>query len=209
MLRTWPFGACLLVLLAAAAGASAHRDPCHLHHTCPSDHHTYAWRGLLCTSYPDERLASDTTTVTYLGRTYWCHASTAPAPAATVVHASWTLTPGVRNPIVTQATIHRTICVSGWTATIRPPSSYTSTLKVRQMRQYHETGPPSAYEEDHLISLELGGHPTDPRNLWPEPIARARSVDTVENQLHAAVCAGTLTLGQAQARISAVKHAQG
>jgi hypothetical protein len=25
------------------------------------------------------------------------------------------------------------------------------------------------YEEDHLISLEDGGDPTDPRNLFPEP----------------------------------------
>ena len=30
-------------------------------------------------------------------------------------------------------------------------------------------GPPSGYQEDHLISLELGGNPTDPR----EPLARA------------------------------------
>jgi putative intracellular protease/amidase len=77
------------------------------------------------------------------------------------------------------------------------------------MRQYRENGPPSSYEEDHLISLELGGHPTDPRNLWPEPIARARAVDSIENQLHAAVCAGTMTLAQAQSRISAIKHTQG
>ena len=31
----------------------------------------------------------------------------------------------------------------------------------------------SDYQEDHLISLELGGNPTDPRNLWPEPYPRA------------------------------------
>jgi len=27
---------------------------------------------------------------------------------------------------------------------------------------------PSHYEEDHFISLEVGGHPKDPKNLWPE-----------------------------------------
>jgi hypothetical protein len=27
----------------------------------------------------------------------------------------------------------------------------------------------ACYEEDHLIPLEDGGGPTDPRNLWPEP----------------------------------------
>lgn len=34
-----------LALLAAGAGLSmtAHRDPCHLAHSCPSDHHSYVW----------------------------------------------------------------------------------------------------------------------------------------------------------------------
>ena len=41
----------------------------------------------------------------------------------TVVRASWTLTPGVLNPAVTQATIRTTICTRGWTRTIRPPVS--------------------------------------------------------------------------------------
>jgi hypothetical protein len=29
-------------------------------------------------------------------------------------------------------------------------------------------GNPKDYEEDHLISLELGGAPRDPKNLWPQ-----------------------------------------
>ena len=78
-------------------------------------------------------------------------------------------TPGVLNPDVTQANIRSTICRRGWTDTIRPPVDYTNALKSRQMRQYGETGSLSDYQEDHLISLELGGNPTDPRNLWPEP----------------------------------------
>ena len=94
-------------------------------------------------------------------------------------------------------------------STIRPPASYTSALKLRQMRQYHETGPPSAYEEDHLISLELGGHPTDPRNLWPEPYPRAADVDREENRLNGLVCSGELTLAEAQARESTMKHTAG
>ncbi len=91
--------------------------------------------------------------------------------------ASPTLTPGSLNPDVTQETIGSTICVHGWTATVRPPTSYTSALKLRQMPEYGETGPTSAYQEDHLISLELGGNPTDPGNLWPEPYPRAAEVD--------------------------------
>ena len=118
-------------------------------------------------------------------------------------------TPGVLNPDVTQATIRSTICTRGWTATIRPPVSYTNALKRTQMREYGETGATSDYQEDHLISLELGGHPTDPRNLWPEPYPRASQVDAVENLLNAQVCDGTLTLAQAQQRESDLKHRDG
>ena len=67
----------------------------------------------------------------------------------------------------------------------------------------------SAYQEDHLISLELGGNPTDPRNLWPEPYPRASQVDQIENQLNNLVCSGRITLAEGQRRESALKHAKG
>jgi hypothetical protein len=118
-------------------------------------------------------------------------------------------TPGVINPDVTQATIESTICVRGWTRTIRPPTEYTNELKRRQMREYGLGGSTTDYQEDHLISLELGGHPTDPRNLWPEPYPRAAVVDGIENDLNAQVCAGTLSLADAQRRESTLKHTDG
>ena len=65
------------------------------------------------------------------------------------------------------------------------------------------------YQEDHLISLELGGNPTDPRNLWPEPYPRAADVDRIENELNAKVCSGELTLAEAQRQESALKHTAG
>jgi hypothetical protein len=128
-------------------------------------------------------------------------------PAA--VRASWRLTPGVLNPAVSQATIGATICRRGWTRTIRPPVTYTNALKRQGLRAYGLRGPPSRYQEDHLISLELGGHPTDPRNLWPEPYPRAAEVDRFENELNAGVCDGHLSLIEAQRRESALKHASG
>jgi hypothetical protein len=118
-------------------------------------------------------------------------------------------TPGVLNPGVTQATIGSTICVRGWTRTIRPPTEYTDALKQKQMRAYGLSGPPSAYQEDHLISLELGGHPTDARNLWPEPYPRASKVDSIENDLNRQVCDGSLTLSEAQEREAELKHTAG
>jgi hypothetical protein len=110
-------------------------------------------------------------------------------------------TPGITNSAVTQSNIQRTICVTGYTATIRPPVSYTNPLKAELMRSYGLTGAPSAYELDHLISLELGGNPTSPSNLWPEaylPVPGAHEKDKVENYLHSQVCAGQMTLAAAQ-----------
>jgi hypothetical protein len=118
-------------------------------------------------------------------------------------------TPGVLNPNVTQANIRSTICRHGWTATIRPPVSYTNALKRKQMRQYREIGSMSDYQEDHLISLEMGGNPTDPRNLWPEPYPRAAEMDQIENELNSEICDGKLTLAQAQQREDTIKHTQG
>ena len=118
-------------------------------------------------------------------------------------------TPGVLNAAVTPATMRGTICRRGWTRTVRPPTDYTNALKRKQMRMYDEHGPPSAYQEDHLISLELGGDPTDPRNLWPEPYPRASAVDRIENDLNAQVCSGALSLAEAQLKEAQLKHTQG
>jgi len=132
-----------------------------------------------------------------------------PSAEPSTVRADPTRTPGALNPDVAQTNINRTICVRGWTKTVRPPVEYTNALKVRQMREYSEVGDRSEYQEDHLISLELGGAPTDPRNLWPEPYPRASTVDTIENELNAKVCSGELSLADAQRKESELKHSDG
>ena len=133
------------------------------------------------------------------------HGSTTKGP----YHADLARTPGVLNPDVTQANIASTICTHGWTKTIRPPTDYTNELKLRQMREYGVGGSPTQYQEDHLISLELGGHPTDPRNLWPEPYPRASNVDSIENDLNSKVCSGQMSLSDAQRQESELKHTDG
>jgi hypothetical protein len=125
------------------------------------------------------------------------------------LRASATLTPGVTNPDVTQRTIHTTICVTGWTKTIRPPVDYTNRLKREQMAAWQLPGTPADYQEDHLISLGIGGNPSDPRNLWPEPLPHAEEVDAVERDLRLQVCDGRITLADAQRRIANVKHESG
>ncbi|UXY27383.1 hypothetical protein [Streptomyces sp. HUAS TT20] len=110
--------------------------------------------------------------------------------------------PGAFNPDVTQSTIGSTICVSGWTATVRPSSSYTTALKKKQIVEYGYTDTSTSdYEEDHFVPLELGGAPKSELNLWPEPEYGTRTAankDTVENKLKKAVCAGRVSLADAQ-----------
>jgi hypothetical protein len=111
-------------------------------------------------------------------------------------------TPGATNPEVSQANIHRTICVTGFARSIRPPAAWTSELKRQQIRQWglrdRRLG---HYEEDHLIALSIGGHPTDVRNLWPQPRQgrwSASAKDDLEFVLYKMVCGGEIGLLEAQ-----------
>jgi hypothetical protein len=118
-------------------------------------------------------------------------------------------TPGALNPKVRRSTIKKTICKSGWTKTIRPPVAFTNALKIKQMVLYEETGLPSTYEEDHLIPLELGGAPRNPKNLWPEPRSQSKLSDPLETKLKRKVCRGLLQLAKARAAIRLFKNTQG
>lgn len=124
------------------------------------------------------------------------------AQAATYTLPIKSITPGAIDPAVTQANIGTTVCVVGYTKTVRPPVSYTNSLKYQQLRgSYSRYGSTNSklFEEDHLIPLTLGGAPRDPKNLWPEPWESARKKDTLELKLHLMVCAGQVTLAKARA----------
>ncbi|MGH2638554.1 MAG: hypothetical protein ACRDF4_04635 [Rhabdochlamydiaceae bacterium] len=115
-------------------------------------------------------------------------------------------TPGAINLNVTQDNIQSTICTSGYTASIRPPESYTENLKKQSIQLYgYSNTSLSAYEEDHLIPLEVGGNPTSAANLWAEPHYGSYTSymkDGFENYLNAMVCQGRMPLGQAQQEIA-------
>jgi len=109
--------------------------------------------------------------------------------------------PGAINPAVTQANIHQTICVSGWTKTVRPPTSYTNKIKRNLMVSLHLPGKASDYELDHELSIEDGGDPSSLLNLWMQPYAGqwgARTKDKIETRLKTLVCKGAITLATAQ-----------
>ena len=117
-------------------------------------------------------------------------------------------TPGAINPDVTVDNLDATICKPGWARTVRPSAAYTGPLKVYQIFQYrYADRDPLHYQEDHLVPLELGGAPKDPKNLWPQPnevslpdgtALGADEKDDLEDELHARVCAGTMALADAQ-----------
>jgi hypothetical protein len=117
-------------------------------------------------------------------------------------------TPGAINPQVTQENISSTICVRGWTRTVRPDESYTENLKRYQIRQYgYADRSMRDYEEDHLIPLELGGAPSNSQNLWPQPRYAADGwtsdkKDHLENVLNKMVCSGRLGLDDARRAIA-------
>lgn len=106
--------------------------------------------------------------------------------------------PGVVNPAVTGETQAATICVHGWTATVRPPTSYTDKLRNALTMPGHK---PIEGELDHRLSIEDGGDPAAPGNLWWMIYADrygARVKDVLETKLARRVCAGTLPLSEAR-----------
>jgi len=120
-------------------------------------------------------------------------------------------TPGAISPAVTQANLKSTICrKGGYTSSIRPSSYVTGKEKALNAKSYGYSGSMRDAEYDHLISLQLGGDPNDPRNLWVEPPSPGHKAgagpnnpkDAVETKLHTAVCAGTTTLAKAQQAIA-------
>ena len=106
------------------------------------------------------------------------------------------------NPAVTQETIGNTICVFGWTKTVRPPVSFTNRVKIKLIRELELPEELLAdFVLDHRIPLALGGAPSDPKNLELQPWDEAPEKDAVEACLARAVCAGKIKLDDARHRI--------
>jgi len=143
-----------------------------------------------------------------------CATKTTPVPTAPATPPATTLPPaakagppsiyppsptvtGAAYPNITQNNIQQNICNKSWsTSSIRPPDSYTTALKKKQMAAWHLSGTTADYEEDHLVPLEAGGDPKSEANLWPEPWTinvngadlGAHTKDLVENYIHDEVC---------------------
>jgi hypothetical protein len=109
-----------------APDASAHQDPCHSQHTCPSDHHTYVWLDLTTGLFwdcaepgaPEYDATRDTTKIIYAGLTYYCRAAGGTTTTSTTWTTSTTTTTG---PIATTAPEPQTSSTTGTTGTTPQP----------------------------------------------------------------------------------------
>jgi hypothetical protein len=109
------------------------------------------------------------------------------------------------NPDVRQETIQQTICVSGYTASVRPSTTYTNRVKAKLLRETGRSPTAAAdYELDHRLPLALGGHPRNLKNLELQPWEGedgAKRKDRLERRLQRLVCAGSEPLANAQRAI--------
>jgi hypothetical protein len=133
-----------------------------------------------------------------------------PAPAAEPPRrARVAVSPAMPDPKLTPGAVDRALTK----AKLCDPSFHTGDVRrvsaSTKKRVYAEYGrephKPACCEVDHLISLELGGSDAI-ANLWPqpyEPRPGAHEKDLVENWLHREVCAGRISLDQAQREIAA------
>lgn len=108
------------------------------------------------------------------------------------------LTPGDTFPAVTA----EQLCTPGYSSSVRDvPISEKEQVYAEYGVSYPQ--PVGSYEVDHFIPLELGGS-NSLKNLWLEPASPRpgfHEKDVVENYLHKQVCAGALSLTQAQNEI--------
>src|SRR5215472_8305128 len=110
------------------------------------------------------------------------------------------------NPDVDEDTIDATICVSGYTKSVRPATSYTNGVKKKKMQEAGiDPSRIGEYELDYIVPLELGGHPRKLSNLMLQPWEGehgAKLKDGLEVRLQSLVCHGTLDLTDAQVCIA-------
>lgn len=131
-----------LALLAAGAGLSgtAHRDPCHTAHSCPSDHHSYVWfdaagQGWDCAKIgAPEVSAADTQRIYAAGRAYQCHrAGGAPASACGV--EAWAVKT-LSDSAAHEVDLRPRVTTVGALIALRPPGSIGTRMPGAEMHTW-------------------------------------------------------------------------
>lgn len=105
-------------------------------------------------------------------------------------------------PGLVRTTDAKVVCAPGYAKTQRHTAGAVKKRVYALYGQRNSQNRP--FEIDHVISLELGGADSL-RNLFPQPYWEhpgAHEKDALENDLHAAVCAGKMKLTEAQRLIA-------
>ena len=115
------------------------------------------------------------------------------------------------NPNVTELSLAKTVCVVGYTATIRPATSYSNGVKAKLLQEAGlDASHMDDYELDHIVPLGVGGHPRKLSNLvlqpWRGPNSATKK-DGLERRLQHMVCDGQIALADAQFCIAEDWHA--
>ncbi|MEM5329529.1 hypothetical protein VSR34_23465 [Paraburkholderia sp. JHI2823] len=114
--------------------------------------------------------------------------------------------PGLLDARVTQESVAETICRQGYADTVAPPFDQTMAQKARMLAARGiDADDGVGYALDRRVPIVLGGSPDATANFDLLPWgghagARRRSLLTV--RLKRCVCAGRMTLAQAQAAIT-------
>jgi hypothetical protein len=109
------------------------------------------------------------------------------------------------NLAVTAETIATTICIRGRIKDnrLRPGSAFIRDMKLK-LGSAAGLSPEASLSMtlDHIIPLELGGHPSAESNLQLQDVGEARLKDNAEMLLNALVCSGFAPLDDARAAIA-------
>jgi hypothetical protein len=137
-------GVILVVLLLAlvAAGlsvsANAHSSPCHVAHSCPSDHHSYVWydaagQGWDCAKLgAPEVTPADTQRVYYQGLAYQCHSAGGAHTAACGTEAWGVKT--LSDPAAQQVVLRPRATTVGALTALRAPGNIGTRMPGAEMR---------------------------------------------------------------------------
>jgi hypothetical protein len=124
-------------------GASAHQDPCHSQHTCPSDHHTYVWLDLTTGLFwdcaepgaPEYDPTRDTMTIVYAGLTYYCRAAGGPTTTSTTTTTTSTASIATTAPEPETSTTTGTTSTAPLPEAVLPNPSITPGAYNRKVRE--------------------------------------------------------------------------
>ena len=104
------------------------------------------------------------------------------------------------NPAVKQETLQETVCIRGYTATVRPPVYITNVIKKRLLEAQGMTWDSApTFKLDHVVPLYAGGEAGDPNhtsNFQLQRVEEATRKDRLEAKIGCMICVGQITLDE-------------